>query len=476
MMRKLVSGLAVAVALACGNDQVRRAAEAVEVVGGTPTVGQDLPGVATGDGGQGASFGPAAPFQVDVFTQQQVQQVDILWVVDNSPSMKAKQDQLKNNFQSFMQYLTAQQIDYRLGVVTTDTYDPDQSGRLQNLAAQPQPWIDADAGNPSALFVQNAGVGELGSGDEKGLLGALFALTPPLSPPVATANPDAGAANCVRLGDGGVDCFARPGAALYTVIISDEEDSSCSPVQASGLMTGEGCLDADIRANNGYGTTDYWSRFFSGAKDGGVSRLATIVTTESNTHDCATEFNKFCDQAIALCAGNTSDCHSNLTGPCCSAIYQCDRDIFYKEQRCHVTPAPATGATTGYQISGQWNGCVQKNTADGGVNFTGIYAPRYAAVAQATGGIATSICDQDYTPALSKLGLQASGLRADFPLSRAPLAGSITVQMTPAIGWTYVGCENHVALNVLRFARPPPAGTKVAVSYDVNVRGLGTCP
>ena len=244
-------------------------------------------------------------------------------------------------------------------------------------------------------------------------------------------------------------------------------------------MAGEGCTDSDIRAG-GYGSTDYWSRFFSGAKDGGVSRIATIVATEANQHDCVTEFARFCDTALgAKCAGNTLDCNSNATGACCSTIYQCDRDIFAKAQRCHIRPTPGLGsATTGYQIYGQWNGC-KSQASDGGVDFTAIYAPRYAAVAQGTGGIASSICDQDYTPALGKLGLQASGLRSEFPLSRAPLTGSVTVQMTPApvpaIASTYVDCENHVPINLLRFASPPPPGTRIAVSYDVNVHGL-VCP
>src|SRR3954462_2595922 len=218
-------GLAVAIAAACGSDHVRRAAEEIQVVGGTPTIGQGLPGVSRGDGGMDASFGPAAPFQVDIFDQQQVKQVDILWVVDNSSSMQAKQDRLKSNAHSFMQFLAAQQVDYHLGVVSTDTYDPAQSGRLQNkqasgLSLLPQPWIGSDAGtNAENYFLANLGLGEQGTGDEKGLLGAMLALTPPLAPPVATANPDAGAANCRRLTDGGVDCFVRPDATLYTVII-----------------------------------------------------------------------------------------------------------------------------------------------------------------------------------------------------------------------------------------------------------------
>ena len=84
----MIRWLLIVLALGCGSDHVRRAAEEVQVVGGTPTVGQGLPGVERGDGGLDASFGPAAPFQVDIFDQQQVQKVDILWVVDNSSSMQ----------------------------------------------------------------------------------------------------------------------------------------------------------------------------------------------------------------------------------------------------------------------------------------------------------------------------------------------------------------------------------------------------
>lgn len=474
--------LLLVLAAACGNDQVRRAAEEVQVVGGTPTVGQDLPGVSRGDGGMDASYGPAAPFQVDLFNQQDVQQVDILWVVDNSSSMQAKQDRLKNNIHSFMQYLEAQQIDYHLGVVSTDTYDPKQSGHLQNAAGLPQPWINSDAGvNAESYFFQNATVGESGSQDEKGLLGGMLGLTPPLSPPLASANPDAGAGNCARVAGGGVDCFVRPNATLYTIMISDEEDSSCRPLQVGGLMNGEGCLDADIRnaGTAGYGTTDYWSRFYAGAKDGGVSRVAAIVATESTTHDCATEFAGFCDGTVPpACASNNTDCHATATGACCTALFNCDSAIFAKAQRCHAQPTPSTGATKGYQITGQWNGCVSRNPSTNAVDFTAIYAPRYAAVAQATGGLATSICDQDYTPALGKLGLQASGLRSDFPLSRAPLPGSVAVTSSPstAIAWTYVKCDGTSPVNVVRFASPPPPGTKITVTYDVDVRGLKACP
>jgi hypothetical protein len=483
-------GLAVAVALACGSDHVRRASEEVQVVGGTPTVGQGLPGVARGDGGLDASFGPAAPFQVDIFDQKQAQQVDILWVIDNSPGMAAKQDRIKNNIDSFMQFLQAQQIDYHLGVTSTDIFDPAQSGRMTNAAALPQPWINSDAGtNAKAYFFSNVNFQQQG-GEERSFLAAMMALTPPLSPPLASANPDAGAANCVRLTDGGVDCFLRPNAPLYTIIVSDEEEKSCAPFRG-GRPADEGCDDGTVRATDGgYGTSDYWSRFFAGVKGpAGVSKVATIagIDDKGAPHDCATEFAGFCDaQMAAACGATPADCGAigaNVNSTCCRQIYNepdpttCSGAIFARAQWCHVVPA-SPWAAPWYKVTGSWSGCKSVDPADGGIEFTAYTGTRYATVAQATGGIATNICDHDYTPALTKLGLQASGLRSEFPLSRAPLPGSLTVTLTPspAITWSYVGCENHAPLNVLRFASPPAPGTRIIVSYDVNVRGLGACP
>jgi hypothetical protein len=161
--------------------------------------------------------------------------------------MKVKQERIKANIHSFMQFLEAQKIDYHLGVASTDIFDPKQSGRLNDTAGLPQPWIDADAGkNAEAYFVSNVDFAQQG-GEERGFLAAMMALTPPLSPPLAFADPDGGAANCARLADGGVDCFLRKDAALYTIIVSDEEEKSCASFRP-GFPADEGCDDAAIRA------------------------------------------------------------------------------------------------------------------------------------------------------------------------------------------------------------------------------------
>jgi hypothetical protein len=504
MKRLAAPFVVVAVALACGQDKVRHASEEVEVVGGSPTVGSGLPGVQRSDGGMDASFGPAAPFQVDSFQQQPVQKVDILWVIDNSPGMRAKQDRLKTNIHSFMQFLESQQIDFHLGVTSTDIFDPQQSGRLGNAAGLPQPWINPAAGaNAESAFFQNVNFAQQG-GEERGFLAGMMALTPPLSPGIGDAglpNPDAGAYNCTRLGDGGVDCFLRQDAPLYTIIVSDEEEKSCAPFRP-GYPADEGCDDSSVRlaGDAGFGATDYWSRFYSGVKGvGGVSKLAAISGFDDNggvRHDCAVEFGHFCDGMMAAaCGANPPDCNdgANLGTACCQQIYsepdptKCSGAIFSRAQWCHVRPT-SPWAPPYYQVTGSWSGCKSVGT-DGGIEFTAYTGARYQTVAQATGGIATSICDQDYTPALAKLGLQAAGLRSDFPLSRTPISTSLSVQVTPPGGkpaliapgpatWKYVGCENHVPVNVIRFtdAARPAAGSAIAASYDVNVRGLGTCP
>jgi hypothetical protein len=244
---------------------------------------------------------------------------------------------------------------------------------------------------------------------------------------------------------------------------------------------GEGCDDGQASLS-GFGSILYWSRFFAGVKGpGGVSRLAAITATDSTLQSCAGVFAGFCDaDTAANCTAPVPDCSqiANLSKPCCQSLARCHDSILDKAQWCEMRQASTPPY---YAVSGSFQGCVSRN-ASGKPDFTAFYAPRYAAVAAATGGIATSICDQDYTPALEKLGLQASGLRSEFPLSRAPIEGTIAVRVDGAAvaggptTWQHVPCENGRPANFIRFSKAalPPPNAKVEASYDVNVRGL-TC-
>jgi hypothetical protein len=115
-------------------------------------------------------------------------------------------------------------------------------------------------------------------------------------------------------------------------------------------------------------------------------------------------------------------------------------------------------------------------------------------VAAATGGLATSICQADYTPALDRLGLQAAAPRSSFPLSRTPLT-PVSAALEVRVGggvlpsssstWWYLGCpagssgssSAQVAANAIQFApsSTPLPGVTLQVSYFVNVHPT-PCP
>ena len=60
---------------------------------------------------------------VEEFIQEGNNATDILWVVDNSCSMGGEQTSLAVNFSSFIQIVDALDMDYHIGVTTTDTGD-----------------------------------------------------------------------------------------------------------------------------------------------------------------------------------------------------------------------------------------------------------------------------------------------------------------------------------------------------------------
>lgn len=68
--------------------------------------------------------------QEDIFQQSRVQTVDVLLVVDNSCSMIEEQRKLATNFESFIQYFDEADVDWQVGVVTTDVEDEAQRGHL----------------------------------------------------------------------------------------------------------------------------------------------------------------------------------------------------------------------------------------------------------------------------------------------------------------------------------------------------------
>lgn len=157
-----------------------------------------------------SGLGDDAGVAVDTFDIPQKPLADILFVVDDSCSMTDKQASLATNFSSFMQEAQTFNVDYHLGVTTTDDSTTGERGRLLSGPSNPT-VLTPQSPNVAALFSQKAQVGTLGTGFETPVDCAIEALTPPL----ITAE-NAG--------------FLRPAASLAVVVVSDANDQSPTPI------------------------------------------------------------------------------------------------------------------------------------------------------------------------------------------------------------------------------------------------------
>lgn len=155
----------------------------------------------------------------DVWAQAENNEVDILWVVDDSCSMSEEQDTLANGFSTFVSQMEASGTEFHIGAITTsfEYTDPDRG----KLLGEP-PFLTNDD-DYETLFPELARVGIGGSDKEKGLEAAAYALSPTM-----TSGPNAG--------------FLRPDAQLLVVVVSDEED--CSD---EGALEGEPAAECYLR-------------------------------------------------------------------------------------------------------------------------------------------------------------------------------------------------------------------------------------
>jgi hypothetical protein len=453
--------------------RTQKLAEAYAVVPGTPGAETGTPKVLTDDTRETDGFKVSTPHQCDLFQQLSVRKVDILWVVDSSGSMAVKQARLAANFQGFMNQLVNANppIDFHIGVVSTDTDDPGSRGVLRTwaLSALGGSYISCipkDSGGSTCntgttadavtAFKQMVTVGTSGSAVERGLYATYLALTNPNN--IST----------------GTDArFIRPEAALYVVVVSDEDDASCNPLAPQAVCTADpGCRCAPEGTLAGssagaFGSAAYFTRFletYKGFGNGDRVALAAIVATDPSTSVPS----QFGDPSTHVGCCRTS------TGAAC----------------------PTTGTNPGtYEI--------------------GYFGDRYVKVATDTGGVAVSICSDDFSGALSSLGYAASGLRRDFRLSRGPFvktgtplevylakpsaatcqvdgncsAGeacksnrcakkTLLTSATPVSGARYERCEGSVFRNSVRFddVSVPESLSAIEFCYDVDPEFKTSCP
>ncbi|MBP7381814.1 choice-of-anchor D domain-containing protein [Myxococcota bacterium] len=199
---------------------------------------KSVPELFVGLSGQGTIYSD----QTDTFTQLSGQEVDILFVIDDSGSMCGEQDTLIANFEQFIQHADVWDNDYHIGVVSTGLSYDHLIGKLNFGNIRTTPRYITPGPNAKSQFADLANLGCDGDNSEGALQNAQGALSAPLitDTGVSCSNDDscksdpnicADSASCPFLcldsTCGGFNKgFLRPDAQLEIIAMSDEEDQS----------------------------------------------------------------------------------------------------------------------------------------------------------------------------------------------------------------------------------------------------------
>ena len=180
--------------------------------------------------------------QTEQFTQVTGQEVDILWIIDDSGSMCEEQVRLNQSFSDFMASANIWNSDYHMGSVSVNVVIEKVLGRLNRGDVQVSPRYMTKTNGGSFLQLTNYGCDGGSDPQESGLQAAQVALSAPLATDTGIAckvdidctgdlnicpDPAKCAYSCVEGECGGFNAgFLRENAQLELVVLSDEEDQS----------------------------------------------------------------------------------------------------------------------------------------------------------------------------------------------------------------------------------------------------------
>ncbi len=320
--------------------------------------------------------------QIDVYEQKAASQVDILWVIDNSDSMVSEQNKVAGRFSEFFNQLLTSQVDYHIGVITTDPADsgilrsyqgPTATGcvgcrfvtkdvpcanatvDISDLTSESE--IEArlsDQCQAQLVFRNLIRVGTGGTAFEQGFATAAQALgvkdvdivtgLPANNPPTENAG------------------FLRRDASLYIVFVSDEDEGS----KADGSPIG------------------YYRRLFESLKGAGNENKVSIA---------------------AITGYPIGDANLPTLDQVCGVL---------------ANPNDARLAAVRDAFVGFETGCIDEEAQPSDPSAHAETGGRFIQLACLTGGVVANMCQADYTTALDALGANAAGLLRKFALSNYP--------------------------------------------------------
>ncbi len=487
----------------------------------------------------------------DLFHQDRLNTVDILMVVDNSCSMIEEQDKLASNFDAFIEAFEGVNVDWQIGVVTTDTLQDQFSGRLvggddeivllnadggtidevswdidwptsEGVALQLDPAYEADSDNSSSdawcAATEVSASGDLGTpGEENTSCTSGARPQAPRARRAASLDASAPGAGDVVITEfladpGAVDDASGEWVELTNVTDTDLDLSGCAlqdggrnsvelpegtTLAAGGrLVVGR---SADTAANGGIAvdieTGDDFTltnavRYITPDTQDTEAQFAEMVAvgTSGSGIEMGLEGAKLALSEPLLSTDNAGFLRDDAN---LSIVFVSDEEDSSPDKTTdYLRFWSDLKGEASYRDHGILNvsAVVGKDEPDyeglpscESDNGAATYGSRYVDLALRTDGALESICDEDFSPIASELGLLASGLELVFELSELAdprdLSASLYADRTEEsfirelerdVEYTFDAEQNAIVFDA---AHIPPAETYIVVDYRILAAG-----
>ncbi len=431
--------------------------------------------------------------KVDVFRQEARNSVDLLVVIDNSCSMVEEQENLASNFNALLQTFETADVDWQLGVTTTDTEDPHFRGLL--MGGDDEIILRANFGQLDGVAYNRDWVFEAGTSLQLA--------------PDAFASNDIAANWCASPGTFGGGDHGSPGvwnpscAGIPTVVPTPTEDNGpraplAQEIVVTEIMAQSSGLDSecewfeitnrtdDTLSLSGISVADTGRNLATFPENSEIGPYGVLVVGRSLTSNCETPVDIALAEGFSLnhdvrvlnnetpdagelfaelvaqgTTGNGLEQGLEAAQLVFEEPYFTESNqgflredanlsiLFVSDEEDRSGAAASDYVRFFTDLKGDrayrdrsvvnLSAVVGKDEppqtglpsceSDAGV---AAYGERYIAVANATEGLVESICEDDFAPIIEELGLTLSGLSVDFELSQYPQLDTLEVALYAA--------------------------------------------
>lgn len=417
--------------------------------------------------------------KVDAFQQVRKNTVDVILVIDNSCSMIEEQKKLATNFDGFIQYFEGTDVDWQMGVVTTDVETDTARGRLiggddeivlldgdgkeqervkydrdwhvksgQALALDPT-WFNAVSNDKRDHWCE-VGPGTPGQANPSCSLDAdgsgVDARYGEVIVTEIMADPDVVADNVGEwieltnldtvehdlsdwtMRDDGRNDFAFPAGSIIApggtlVLARSAEDTLNGGVTADIGLSDEFTLNNDVLLLGPLveGPAEIFAEMVAqGTSGSGLEQGLEAVRLATEPGLMAGHNAGLVREDANLTILVVSDEEDSSPDPVdayLSGFAELKGDAAFRDHRI-MNVSGVVGADPPTS-----EGEPSCRSANGAAD----YGHRYVDAIEKTGGLVDSICDDDFAPIVAELGLVLSGLLSEFELSRYPDLDSLKV-------------------------------------------------